>query len=654
MAKKIDPNNLIKGTVKGNAKGYGFLICDDENTPDCFIPHIGLHGAQHGDKVIAKITSTKSGDRIEVSVVKIVTRGITELVGVFQPFRSGGFVVPDDKNYFNDVFVEKANLKNARKDDKVVVKITRYPKDRKSPEGVIVKILGKSYNRATETECILLNNGIETAFNKQTITEADKVAKPVTAKQKQGRTDFTADTVITIDGESAKDFDDAVCVEKLQDGNYKLYVHIADVSEYVRRFGELDKTAMKRGNSTYLPERVVPMLPHALCDDVCSLKQGVERLTLSCVMTINSSGKIVDKDIVEGVIRSKARTTYTEVYKILSGDEELSAKYEEITPMLTDAFALYKILKKKRDDRGSVNLDTKEAEIAVIDGKVEVTPFKRNFAHEMIEEFMICANECVAEYAYFLDAPFVYRTHDKPSGEKTEKLRAFLSELGVSVKWKDDTLHSSDYANVLKKFENTELYGLVSRVVLRSMQKAEYSEKDKGHFGLSAEHYCHFTSPIRRYADLTAHRILKEILHGDGDRLWNDFGTAILNIAKECSENERKSELAERQADDYYKALYLKDRLGLEFEGIVSGVTDFGVFVELENTCEGLVRIETLPFGNYRYDEKRMMLYDNYLEFKLGKRVKIVVAGVDLTNKKAEFVLADVEDSCKKRKNGIK
>ena len=646
-------NNLIKGTVKGNPKGYAFLICDDENLPDCFIPRTGLHGAMHGDKVVAKVTNDKGGDRIEVSVVKIVERGVKELVGTFQPFRSGGFVIPDDKNYFCDVFAENGNTKNAKKGDKVIIKITRYLKDKKNPEGVITKVIGKGNDRFTETKCILIANGIETEFNKRVISEADSVGKPVSKKQKRGRTDFTGDVVVTIDGESARDFDDAVSVTALNDGNYKLCVHIADVSEYVRRFGELDKEAFKRGNSTYLPESVVPMLPPTLCDDICSLKQGVERLTLSCVMTINGNGEVVDKDIAEGVIKSKARMTYTKVYGILSGDEKLCEDYREITPMLKDAFSLYKILKRKRELRGSVNLDTKDAEIEVVGGKVEVKPFVRNFAHEMIEEFMICANECVAEYAYFLDAPFVYRTHDKPSAEKTEKLRTFLAELGYNVKWKEDNVHSKDYSNVLKKYENTELYGLVSRVVLRSMQKAVYCEKDIGHFGLSSEHYCHFTSPIRRYADLTVHRIIKDVLHGNGDRIWDIYGNSVAGIAKQCSENEIKSELAERQADEYYKMLYLKDRIHREFDGIISGVTDFGVFVELENTCEGLVRIENLPYGNYVFDEKRMVLKNNYLEFKLGRRVVVGVVAVDLSSKKAEFIMLDAEDGCKKRKKGI-
>lgn len=650
---KIKGNNLIEGKVQGNARGYAFLICTDTTRADCFIPARGLHGAKHGDLVVCKPIKYNGGDRVEVEVVKILQRGITQLVGTFTAYKGGGFVIPDDDKYSNDIFVEKCNVKGATQDDKVVVEITFYPKDKKNPEGKVVEILGKANDRLTETACILRTNGIEKAFKKAVIAEAERVCKPVTEKEKLGRKDFTNDMVITIDGESAKDFDDAINVTRLKNGNYQLSVHIADVSHYVKLGGELDKSAFSRGTSTYFPEEVIPMLPKALSDDVCSLKEGVERLTLSCIMEIDGSGDIVNKEIVKGVIKSKARMTYTKVYKILQGDKELNNVYAFLRPMLDDAYSLYAILKDKRNRRGSVNLDVKEAEISVQNGQVNVELFNRNYAHQLIEEFMIIANECVAEYAFFLDLPFIYRVHERPSVEKMANLMAFLNELDVKVKWKQESVRPSDYSAVLKRFEGSEIYPLVNRVILRSMQKAKYQVEDVGHFGLASTHYCHFTSPIRRYPDLMIHRILKEIIDGKWDILQDKYAHVVENSATNSSIKERASEQAERTVDDYYKMLYLQDKIGQVFTGIVSGVTSFGVFVELPNTVEGLIKVDTLPKGTYAFDEKNLRLFSGKYEFRLGKAVDIAVAGVDLGSKKAEFVLIDGKECCKKNKKGI-
>ncbi len=625
MKKQIKQKNLIQGFLQGNASGYAFLLNDDG---DYFIDRYDLNGAMHGDEVICKEVRSR-GHSKQAKVIKILSRGIKNVVGAFSSCKSGGFVISDDKRVYDDVFIPLKYCANAKTGDKVTAVITNYPKNR-APEGKIIEILGRQYDFSAEKKGIERSFNLADTFPKKVLSEVERVAS--LKIEKSLREDFTKELVITIDGEDARDFDDAVSVKK--DGDFfELQVHIADVANYVRSGSVIDKEAYKRGTSVYFPEKVIPMLPQKLCDDICSLKQGEERPTLSCVMKVDKNGKVISSKLVEGIIKSSARMTYTEVQKILDGDNSLAKKYKKITPMLFLMQELADILIEKRNKRGSIDLDVKESEIRIIDDKVVINERKRNKSNRIIEEFMILANETVAETMFAKKLPCVYRVHEKPSEEKLNAFYDFLQGIGVS-KPKND-----DFASVLESVNGKPIYSLVNRVMLRSMQKAKYSPVDIGHFGLASEHYCHFTSPIRRYPDLIVHRIIKSMLSNGERNLNAEFMPFIDDISKQSSDTERNAELAERAMDDYYKALYMSDRIGEEFEGIISGVTNFGIFVELDFGVEGLVRIETLKGGWYDYNEKTLTLKNKKYEYKFGQSVKIKVAGVDMAAKKAEFTL---------------
>lgn len=632
MAKR----EIIEGKIQGNERGYGFLIASDGRSEDYFIPHGDLRGAMHGDLVLAE-TTDGTGARTTARVLKVLERGVTEIVGTYFSHRGNGFVCPDDKKYFCDVYIPSGKGLRAKSGEKVVCKILTYPK-RQNPEGIVTKILGRQFCKDAEIKSIIFIYKLPEKFPRQVIDEANSVKEP-TEKDFEKRSDFRNILTFTIDGEDAKDFDDAVSIEKLSDGKYKLGVHIADVSHYVKTGGQIDLEAFNRATSVYFPETVIPMLPEKLCNDLCSLKQGVDRLTLSCIMVVDKNGNVVDYEITPSVIRSSARTTYTEVQKILDGDKKTAKKFIELVDAIKDMNDLADILIKKRDKEGSIDLDVKESAITVNKGKIEVTPASRDKAHRIIEEFMILANVTVAEYVFFLEKPFIYRIHEKPNPDKLENFYTFLKGLGINFKRKKDEVFSKDFQTILKNAQDTPAFTVVNRVMLRSMQKAKYSPDDVGHFGLSKEHYCHFTSPIRRYPDLVVHRILKDFLSGkDVDKLYAE---SVYSSSKQSSEKERNAIEAERAVDDYYKLLYIEDYVGEEFEGVISGVTGFGIFVELYNGIEGLVKLETMKIRGKRfdYDDKNYTLSDGKRSFRLGQTVKIIVAGVDITNKRAEFVL---------------
>ena len=506
---------IIEGKIQGNERGYAFLIPTEDMGEDFFIPHSDLRGAMHGDIVIAERTRGE-GARTTARVLKVIERGITELVGTYFNCKSGGFVTPDERKYYNDIFIPFGKSVRAKSGDKVVCKILSYPK-KMNPEGIVTKILGRQFEKKAELKSILFSYKLPEKFPSAVISEAEKVATPVTKKQFNNRKDFTNITTITIDGQDAKDFDDAVSIERV--GNkYRLGVHIADVSHYVSVGGEIDKEAFERATSVYFPESVIPMLPEKLCNDVCSLREGVERLTLSCVMLIDKDGNVIDYEITPSVIKSSAHTTYDQVQKIIDGDEETIKKFQPIVENVLLMSELADILIKKRDEEGSIDLDVKESAISVNKhGDIIVTSTKRDKAHRLIEEFMILANVTVAEYMFYLDKPFIYRVHEKPSPEKLENFYDFLKGLGINAKRRKDQIFSKDFQTVLKNADGTPVYTVINRVMLRSMQKAKYSPEEKGHFGLSKEHYCHFTSPIRRYPDLFIHRVLKDFISGNLD-----------------------------------------------------------------------------------------------------------------------------------------
>ena len=638
--RKNSKNNLIEGVLSGNERGYAFLIPTAGEKEDYFIPHSDLRGAMHGDRVLCEKTDG-TGTRTTARVKKILERGIDKLCGTyFRKAGGGGFVEPDDKKYFKDIYIPAERANKVKNCDKVIVKILSYPKNG-CPEGLIIKILGKSFEKDTELKSIEYTYKLPEKFKAATLDAAEKVPASVSEKDLKGRKDLRNVTTVTIDGDNSKDFDDAISVSKTKAGNYCLGVHIADVSHYVISGSPLDKEAFERATSVYFPESVIPMLPEKLSNGICSLNEGVDRLTLSCIMTIDKGGKIVDREITPSVIKSKRRLTYNKVQKILDGDEELRKEYSDVLKDLTLAEELSDILSAAADVEGVINLDLKDNEIEVDkNGKINIKILNRDKAHTIIENFMIAANVTVAEFMFYAEQPCIYRVHGSPLPEKLEEFYEFLNGLGVKARHNRDGVYPKDFQKILKDAENTPAYPLINKVMLRSMQKAVYSPVDEGHFGLSKRHYCHFTSPIRRYPDLCVHRILKDFLSGAQD-LDEKYGEFVYDAAKQSSEKERNALTAERAADDYYKLLYISDYKGEEFDAIISGVMNFGLFAELSCGVEGLIKVETLRGGRFVCDKKRYILSDGKTAFRLGEKIKIKVAGVNLSEKRAEFLIVD-------------
>ena len=633
----FENSGLIKGVLRGNERGFAFLISD---SGDYFIPPRKLNGAFHGDTVIICKSNSSRGSSDEGEVVRILERGIKKLTGTFQGENGFGFVIPDDKNFFVDIYVPIKKTKGAKTGDKVYVEIVSYPENRKNPEGKVLEILGKKYDLHAEELSIIKNAGLDLEFPVACLKESEKISDSVLFSELINRRDFRSDLVITIDGDDSRDFDDAISVKNNNDGTYALYVHIADVSHYVKRGSALDREALSRSTSIYFPERVIPMLPKKLSNGICSLNEGVDRLTLSVIMTINQSGNVIDSEIVEGVICSKKRMTYSNVQKMIDGDSEVIDKYKDIYPMILDAVALKDILSTKRQKRGNIDLKIEECIITVNEkGKIEIKPRSSLDAYKIIEEFMIATNETVAEYCFYMQLPFIYRVHDKPESEKLERFRNFLKVLGFNVKWGVETCHPKDFQALLNTLNDSPLYNVVNKVMLRSMQKAKYSPENAGHFGLSSTCYCHFTSPIRRYPDLVIHSIIKSMLKGENiEDIYSDF---VKEASLISSENERKADEVERSMDDYYKCRYMRSYIGEEFDGIISGVTGFGVFVELENTVEGIVKLEMLPKGKYEFDEKTFTLSSGSRYYTLGEMVRVKVLGVDMSARRIEFKIVE-------------
>ena len=631
-------SGLIKGTLRGNEKGFAFLVPNCGGS-DYFIPNRNLNGAMHKDEVLArKVDNSIKGSSDEAEVVKILKRGVEILSGTFYKDRGKAFVRPDDKSFFEDVYVKNEYSKNAKSGDKVLVKITGYYKGY-SPDGKILEIFGKKNDLLAEENSLIKGSGFEEVFPKRVYAEVSKIPQEVSENQLIGRLDLTERLIITIDGDDSRDFDDAVEVEKLPNGNYKLGVHIADVSEYVKPHSAIDEEALNRSTSVYFPDRVLPMLPRELSNGICSLNEGEVRLTLSCIMEIDPSGEVVDRQIVKSAIKSKRRMTYNKVESMLSGNNELIEEYSDVYPMIVLMGELQNILSKKRDERGSVDLDVKEAYITYVNGEISVSARQSKRAYKIIEEFMVLANETVAEYAFFQELPILYRIHEKPTVEKASGFIEFLKLLGVNVRWRAESARPSDYALVLDRVKDKPFYSLVNKVMLRSMQKASYYPENLGHFGLSSKCYCHFTSPIRRYPDLIVHRVLKHVLDGDIVAINDLYGDFIYDMAKQTSEKEKKATEIERAVDDLYKAKYMENFIGQEFDAVISGVTNFGVFSELENSVEGITKLEDLPRGNYVFDQKSYKLSSSKHSFSLGEKVRVGVFGVDLSSRRAEFII---------------
>ena len=638
----------LTGVYEGHPRGFGFVSVEGEEE-DIFIPEGAENGALHKDTVQVSLVAGKKGKRREGTVTKILSHGITELVGTFQKNKNYGFVIADNLRFSQDIYVAPENAKGAVTGHKVEVSILNYGNVNRSPEGRITEILGHVNDPGTDIMSIVRGYELPVEFPEKVMNQVERVSGEVTDADMNGRLDLREWQMVTIDGEDAKDLDDAVSVT-MEGENYRLGVHIADVSNYVQENSALDREAFKRGTSVYLVDRVIPMLPHTLSNGICSLNAGTDRLALSCIMLIDPKGKVLDHKIAETVIHVDRRMSYTEVKKILANeDRELIEKYEELVPMFRQMETLAGILRKKRRKRGSIDFDFPESKI-VLDEKgkpVDIYPYDRNSATKIIEDFMLIANETVAEDFYWQEIPFVYRTHDHPDPEKIEKLGLFINNFGYAIHIGRDEVHPKEVQKLLNRIEGSPEEALISRLTLRSMKQAKYTSVCSGHFGLAAPYYCHFTSPIRRYPDLQIHRIIKETLRGrmKEERLKH-YEKLLPEVAKHSSETERRADEAERETDKLKKVEYMEDRMGRVFDGVISSITGWGIYVELPNTVEGLVHVTHLYDDHYYYkEEKHEMVGDKaHRTFKLGERVRVRVIGTDKLQRTIDFELASEDD----------
>ncbi|MDQ2087286.1 ribonuclease R [Herbivorax sp. ANBcel31] len=641
--------NLNAGTFRGNERGYGFVITDDDEN-DIFIPSDSINGAMHNDRVIARINKKAiGGKRSEGEIIKIVNRVNKTVVGTFESSKHFGFVVPDDRRISGDIFIPKDQINGAISGQKVEAKILVWPKTRRNAEGTVIEIIGDENEPGTDILSIIKSYNLKEEFPEEVAKYTESISQTVTDDMKKGRRDITDLRMVTIDGEDARDFDDAVSIEKLSNGNLKVGVHIADVSYYVTENSPLDKEALKRGTSVYLVDRVIPMLPEALSNGICSLNPKVDRLAFSVMMEVNSDGVVVDHDIFESVINSNERMTYTDVYKILVEDnEDLKEKYKYLLDDFYKMEELSRILREKRLKRGAIDFDFDEARI-VLDEEgipVEVKNRHTTIANSIIEEFMLLCNETISEHFFWTNTPFLYRIHEEPNQEKIDSFAEFAYNFGYTLKGLNK-IHPKSFQNLLEKVKGTREETIISTVMLRSMQKAKYSHINQGHFGLAAKYYSHFTSPIRRYPDLIIHRIMKEYIKGK----INSKRESVLNenlpdIARLCSERERVAEEAERETEDLKKVEYMKKHEGEIFEAVISSVTSFGMFVELENTIEGLVKMSSMEDDYYVYNEKHYCLIGERTRktYRIGNVVNVILVKADIKAKKIEFIITEKKD----------
>ena len=639
----------ITGTFQAHPKGFGFVSVEGEKE-DIFIPESETNGAMHMDTVEISVSPAVTGRRKEGKVLHVLERGMKQVVCTYQLNKNFGFAVPDNPKFGSDIFIPLERSKGAVNGHKVVVEITQYGKKGKNPEGKVVEILGHINDPGVDILSIVRAYGLPVEFDPKVMTQVEHVAKPVSEADMAGRMDLRDWQMVTIDGEDAKDLDDAVSLT-MDHENYILGVHIADVSNYVQEHSALDTEALKRGTSVYLVDRVIPMLPHALSNGICSLNQGEERLALSCIMTVNPKGEIIDQTITESVICVNRRMTYTNVKKILADhDPEVMAEYEPLVPMFEKMAELAAILRKKRMKRGSIDFDFPETKV-ILDkngNPVDIRPYDRNVATKLIEDFMLAANETVAAEYYWRELPFVYRTHEQPDSEKIQKLSTFINNFGYSLHIGSDEVHPKELQKLLEKIDGTSEEPLISRLTLRSMKQARYTVENTGHFGLAADCYCHFTSPIRRYPDLQIHRIIKDSLRGRlGEKRIGHYTQILPEVAKRASEMERRADEAERETIKLKKVQYMENHIGETFAGVISGVAEYGFFVELENTVEGLVRVTSLTDDFYQYYEETYELVGGATNrrFKLGQQVRVTVDNCDRIMRTIDFTLADSDEN---------
>ena len=638
----------LTGTFISHPKGFGFVEIEGRDE-DLYIPENFVNGAFHKDTVKVALLSTQStgqnGRRQEAQVIEILARGVKQIVGIYDKANKNfGFVIPDNTKIHEDVFVPVERSKGAVSGHKVVCEITDYGKNNRKPEGKITEILGHVNDPGVDIMSIVKGYELPIEFSEKIMHQVERVASEVSEADMAGRRDLRDVQMVTIDGEDAKDLDDAVSLTK-NGAQYQLGVHIADVTNYVQENSALDWEARERGTSVYLVDRVIPMLPHKLSNGICSLNAGENRLALSCLMTIDEKGEVVSHEIVESVIKVDRRMSYTSVKKILEDhDEEERREYEALVPMFELMRELAGILREKRKKRGSIDFDFPESKI-VLDAQghpIDIKPYERNVATKIIEDFMLIANETVAEHFHWMELPFVYRTHDNPDPEKIDKLGTFIRNFGYSIKSRQEDIHPKELQKLLAKIEDTPEEALISRLTLRSMKQAKYTIDCTGHFGLACQYYCHFTSPIRRYPDLQIHRIIKEQLRGRlNEKRIDHYNEILPEVAKHSSEMERRADEAERETDKLKKVEFMERHIGEIYEGVISSITAWGVYVELPNTIEGMIHVSMLPGDYFYYDEEtyEMVGQATDIRYKLGQTLKIRVNATDKITRTIDFVI---------------
>ena len=638
-------NHILTGIFHATTKGFGFVSVEGMDE-DIYIKENHTCGALDRDTVQLVLLPSRGGKRQEGEVIKILVHGITEVVGIYQKCKDYGFVTADNQKFAKDIYIPEARSKGAVTGHKVVVKLTDFGSKTKNPEGIVKEILGHVNDPGVDILSIIKSFDLPMEFPKPVMEQAENTEAEVSEEEKKDRLDLRDWQTVTIDGEDAKDLDDAVTLTKEGD-RYILGVHIADVTHYVTEGSPLDKEALKRGTSVYLVDRVIPMLPHRLSNGICSLNAGVDRLALSCIMTIDSKGNVLDHKIAETVINVDRRMSYTSVKKILEDRDEAEIKeYEPLVPMFEQMQELAAILREKRKQRGSIDFDFPETKI-ILDKKgrpLEIKPYERNTATKIIEDFMLITNETIAEDYFWQELPFVYRTHDTPDPEKIQRLEVFINNFGYGIKNNREGIHPKELQKLLARIEDSPEEALISRLTLRSMKQAKYTVTNSGHFGLSAKYYCHFTSPIRRYPDLQIHRIIKESLHGGmTEKRIKHYTNLLPGVADQSSAMERRADEAERDTEKLKKVEYMSKRIGEEFTGVISGMTSYGMYVELPNTVEGMIHVNSLTDDYYYYNEEtyEMTGEQTHRVFKLGQTVKIVVTDTDKLLRTIDFELSE-------------
>lgn len=640
-----EENRFIEGIFRRHERGFGFVIVEDQED-DIYIAKEDSKDAFSGDRVLVKLKKKSNGARQEGIILKVIEHKKDTLVGTFQKNKNFGFVIPDDKKLCRDIFISKKNFGKARNNHKVLVQITKYPQKGKKAEGKILEVIGNVNEAGIDMLSLIKDYDLPYRFPKDVVKEAQKFGDKINPNDIAGRVDIRSKyDIFTIDGEDAKDLDDAVCVQKLENGNYKLDVHIADVSHYVQENTLLDKEALLRGTSIYMLNRVIPMLPRELSNGICSLNEGQDRYTLSVSMEIDNKGKIISSEVYKGIINVTRRMSYKDVQAILdNSNEEIVTKYKDYIADFKLMEELAKILKEKRITKGYLNLDIPESKIILDqDGyAIDVCKYETTFANEIIEQFMLAANETIAEKFYWLKAPFIYRVHEEPDIEKVNELNKLLFNFGYKIHVKEGKIYPAEFSKILKEVEGKPEEKIVSNMILRTLKVAVYDSENKGHFGIASKYYCHFTSPIRRYPDLFIHRIISKYLKYDytmSEKQVEFYNKVAENDAKQSSDREKIATQVERNSIDIKKAEYMSKKIGEQYEGIISGVTQFGVFVELENTVEGLIRFENLGDEYYEYDADHKILIGERTKetFKIGDKINIEVIDANKQEKRISF-----------------